>query len=49
MLRKGEGGVDGTFHTRDELHRIPEGLCRDVVLWCEAARSNEVWVQTLLV
>ena len=29
--QKGGGGATNAYHTRDELHRIPEGLCRDVV------------------
>ena len=33
--QKGGGGVDDTYHSRDELHRVPEELCRDVVRWCE--------------
>ena len=32
---KGGGGISNAYHTRDELHRIPEGLCMDVVHWCE--------------
>ncbi len=33
--QKGGGGTTHTYHTRDELHRIPEGLCEDAVRWCE--------------
>ena len=29
------GGTTNAYHSRDELHRIPEGLCEDVVRWCE--------------
>ena len=35
------GGVDNICHTRDELHRIPEGLCADVVQWCVAVNPGE--------
>jgi hypothetical protein len=41
--QKGGGGVEDVYHSRDELHRIPHGLCLDVVLFCESfigARSN---------
>ena len=31
MHRKGGGGATDAYHTTDELHRIPEGLCDDVV------------------
>ena len=34
--QKGGGGTEDIYHSRDELHRIPEGLCADVVRWCEA-------------
>jgi hypothetical protein len=34
--QKGGGGADNTYHSRAELHRIPQGLCEDVVRWCEA-------------
>ena len=34
--QKGGGGAENVFHSRDELHQIPEGLCEDVVRWCEA-------------
>ena len=34
--QKGGGGTEDIYHTRDELHRIPQGLCEDVVRWCEA-------------
>ena len=33
--QKGGGGATNAYHTRDELHRVPEGLCQDVVLCCE--------------
>ena len=33
--QKGGGGFSNKYHTRDELHRVPEGLCHDVVLCCE--------------
>ncbi len=33
--QKGGGGTTNAYHTRDELHRIPEELCRDVVRGCE--------------
>jgi hypothetical protein len=39
------GGVDNVCHTRDELHRIPEGLCRDVVR-CVEAGAERVAVST---
>jgi hypothetical protein len=29
--QKGGGGATNAYHTTDELHRIPEGLCDDVV------------------
>ena len=34
--QKGGGGSENRYHTSDELHRIPEGLCVDIVRWCEA-------------
>ena len=35
--QKGGGGADGgVYHSRDELHRIPDGLCDDVVRGCQA-------------
>ncbi len=34
--QKGGGGVTNAYHSRDELHRIPGGLCDDVVRGCEA-------------
>ena len=36
--QRGGGGADNTYHSRAELHRIPQGLCEDVVRWCEAER-----------
>ena len=33
--KRAEGGCRNKYHTRDELHRVPEGLCHDVVLCCE--------------
>ena len=33
--QKGGGGTEDVYHTRDELHRIPEEMCRDVVRGCE--------------
>ena len=29
--QKGGGGADGTYHTRDALHRIPPDLCSDIL------------------
>ena len=40
--QKGGGGVDGRYHTRDELHRIPEGLCMDVVAFAAAGGAAEI-------
>jgi hypothetical protein len=40
--QKGGGGVDDTYHSRDELHRVPEELCRDVVRWCAGALVRTV-------
>jgi hypothetical protein len=37
--QKGGGGADNVYHTRDELHRIPRGLCMDVVLFCECDQA----------
>jgi hypothetical protein len=31
--QKGGGGVMNTYHTTDELHRIPTGLCDAIVAW----------------
>ena len=33
--QRGGGGVSNKYHTRGELHRVPEGLCHNVVLRCE--------------
>jgi hypothetical protein len=38
--QKGGGGADNTYHSTDELHRIPEELCRDVVLCCERVQGG---------
>ncbi len=38
--QKGGGGTTNAFHTRDELHRIPDGLCADVVRWCERVTAG---------
>jgi hypothetical protein len=35
--QKGGGGSSNAYHSTDDLHRIPPGLCEDVVRWCEAA------------
>ena len=35
--QKGGGGTTNAYHSRDELHRVPEGLCEDLVRWCEHA------------
>ncbi len=35
--QKGGGGVTNAYFSRDELHRIPDGLCDDVVRGCERA------------
>jgi hypothetical protein len=35
--QRGGGGATNAYHTRDELHRIPEGLCEDVVRRVEVA------------
>ena len=40
--QKGGGGATNAYHSRDELHRIPEGLCADVVRWCERALARDV-------
>jgi hypothetical protein len=40
--QKGGGGVDGRYHTTDELHRIPEGLCMDVVAFAAAGGAVEI-------
>jgi hypothetical protein len=40
--QKGGGGVDNTFHSRDELHRIPEGLCMDVVAFAASGGAAEI-------
>ncbi len=40
--QKGGGGVDNTFHSRDELHRIPEGLCMDVVSFAANGGAEEI-------
>ncbi len=37
--QKGGGGADNVYHTRDDLHRIPDGLCMDVVLFCECGQA----------
>ena len=37
--QKGGGGASNVYHTRDELHRIPPGLCMDVVLFCECGQA----------
>ena len=37
--QKGGGGADNVYHTRDDLHRIPHGLCMDVVLFCELGQG----------
>ena len=39
--QKGGGGVTNAYHSRDELHRIPCGLCDDVVRWCENVEAQE--------
>jgi hypothetical protein len=40
--QKGGGGVDNAYHSRDELHRIPEGLCMDVVAFAAAGGAEEI-------
>ena len=37
--QKGGGGASNVYHTRDELHKIPPGLCLDVVLFCECGQG----------
>ena len=38
--QKGGGGwCEKKYHTTDELHRIPEELCRAVVLYCERVEA----------
>ncbi len=37
--QKGGGGANNVYHTRDDLHRIPPGLCMDVVLFCECGQA----------
>jgi hypothetical protein len=39
--QKGGGGAGNAYHTRDELHRIPHGLCLDVVLFCECVGAAQ--------
>ena len=29
--QKGGGGTDNTYHTTDDLHRIPPDLCEDIL------------------
>ena len=31
MAQRGGGGTTNRYHTRDELHRIPEGLVREIL------------------
>jgi SAM-dependent methyltransferase len=38
--QKGGGGASNVYHTRDELHRIPQGLCMDVVMFCELGQGG---------
>jgi hypothetical protein len=40
--QKGGGGVDNVYHTRDELHRIPEGLCMDIVAFAAGGGVEEM-------
>ena len=40
------GGPDNICHTRDELHRVPEGLCADVVKCCVGEEGR--WIHTPL-
>ena len=40
--QKGGGGVDNAYHSRDELHRIPEGLCMDVVAFAAGGGAEEI-------
>jgi hypothetical protein len=43
--QKGGGGADGgVYHSRDELHRIPDGLCDDVVAAASARPEVDTWV-----
>jgi hypothetical protein len=37
--QKGGGGATNAYHTTDELHRIPEGLCADVVRCAERGNN----------
>jgi hypothetical protein len=37
--QKGGGGAENVYHTRDDLHRIPPGLCMDIVLFCECGQA----------
>ena len=41
------GGPDNICHTRDELHRIPAGLCADVERYC-MGKFGEVGFHTPL-
>jgi hypothetical protein len=37
--QKGGGGASNVYHTRDALHKIPDGLCMDVVMFCELGQG----------
>ena len=38
--QKGGGGATNKYHTRDELHRIPPSLCKDIILQMESVHSD---------
>jgi hypothetical protein len=40
--QKGGGGCENTYHTRDELHRIPEGLCMEIVAFAAGGSAEEM-------
>ena len=40
--QRGGGGADNSYHTMDELHRIPPGLCEDVVNQVEERLASRV-------
>jgi hypothetical protein len=40
--QKGGGGCQNTYHTWDELHRIPEGLCMEIVAFAAGGSAEEM-------
>jgi hypothetical protein len=40
--QKGGGGCQNTYHTTEELHRIPEELCMEIVAFAAGSGAEEI-------